>query len=356
MERPPNLFISSHQESKPVPDKERLTTSRLLQILVPIVSATVALVSLSLTIAARKKELTCAYLGGEKIISFEPSRMPADLKVELHGQGIASLEKMRFALRNTGSAAIRAEDVKESLRLVYPSTTKILNSVVDRTSPADFIFHASVAPEQSAVICDFVLLNAGDEADFSIYLYNSEATRPEFRGRVVDVRTLESVDESAYRLANPFPFIKTPNVRKVLYRGILTGSAVLAALFILVAVFSGIQFVKGRLWEQKWGERYRSLLREFSQSSELDYSLLESRLGPQAIRFSQRIYGKPGGRKPPDDYVRFTGILAQSSIPFAPESTFDTWKEFLGVTLLFLACIVFFGFTTVFIYNSPGGF
>ncbi len=198
-------------------ETERFALARVLQVLVPIAEVAIALVGLLLTLAARRKELACVYLGSDKLVSLEGGPHPGII-VQFQEQGVTSLVKMKFVLRNVGSTAIKGEDVKEPIELYFPKEVKVLNSLVERTAPAEFKFQAPSDPGRGVVTCEFFLLNSGDEAYFSVYTYNSEPKRPEVRGRIVDVKRIQSLDESQSQSINPFPFTSNVGVRKVLYR------------------------------------------------------------------------------------------------------------------------------------------
>jgi len=122
-----------------MPDEGKITASRVLQVVVPIASVMIALASLFIGLSSRRKELTCVFLGTEKLVSVSNNFAP-DLSVQYRGQPVASLTKMNYVLRNSGAVAVRGTDVVEPLELGYPGATKILNANVDKTHPSDFSF------------------------------------------------------------------------------------------------------------------------------------------------------------------------------------------------------------------------
>lgn len=117
----------------------KVTITRILQIVVPIASVTIALVSLFLGLASRRKELDCVYLGSDKLVSLSANVAPA-LVVQYQGQSVSSLSKMNFVIRNSGAAAIKGTDIVEPLELAFPGGARILSATMERTSPSDFSF------------------------------------------------------------------------------------------------------------------------------------------------------------------------------------------------------------------------
>lgn len=111
--------------------------SRFLKI-VPVLALLVTAIGLYLSVQARKKEISCEYIGSSRLVSITAGGIPSDVKMEYHGQPVQSLSKLGFVLRNTGSAAIKRDDVLEPIKLVFPPTVRILNSTVDGTSPQQF--------------------------------------------------------------------------------------------------------------------------------------------------------------------------------------------------------------------------
>jgi len=95
-------------------ETEQLTITKILQIAIPIAGVSVTAISLALTLGARKKELTCAYLGVEKVVSLDVVGNDPSLKIEYQSQPISSLLKLKYVLRNTGGAAIKAEDRRKT--------------------------------------------------------------------------------------------------------------------------------------------------------------------------------------------------------------------------------------------------
>jgi hypothetical protein len=149
-------------------EKATSKSFRTLQIFISLVGIAVAITAALLTIAARKKELTCTQVNSSRLVSENLGGIHPDLHVDFRGQTIFSLTKMTFTLRNTGAAAIKAGDVIESVRLQFPPTTKLMSATLERTFPPDSKFSIAALPESKQVVFDFPLLNAGDEIIFSV--------------------------------------------------------------------------------------------------------------------------------------------------------------------------------------------
>jgi hypothetical protein len=239
--------------------------ARVLQ-WVPLLALVVAVTSLIFTFAARKKELTCTLIGTTKLVSVDVGGIHPDLKVEFHGDHVQSLTRMSFSLKNTGAAAVKAEDVREPVHLKYPASVKILSATVDKTGPQEFAFGVKAAPETSEIQCQFPLLNAGDEAIFSVYLINSEPAVPTFSGRIVDVPKLIFDDTSTQQVGLQGPIVRSYAMRTVLFYtlSILAGS--LAGISFVMAIIIPTEYFKLERWKHKWREKYRQKVAEELQN------------------------------------------------------------------------------------------
>jgi hypothetical protein len=173
---------------------------------------------------------------------------------------------MTFSLRNTGAAAIMAKDVMEPLRLVFPPSTRLMSANVERTFPQDLKFSARAVPDSEQVVLDFPLLNRGDEAFFSVYVFNSELQRPSLEGRIVDVPQLvysEANVPTANRGSWPFQSHATRSVVRWVLVTIYGG---LTLLFLGIGV-SGIgSYVSYLPWKSKWKRLYDEVREELSKT------------------------------------------------------------------------------------------
>jgi len=190
--------------------------------------------------------------------------------VEFQGQAIRSLLKMNFAIKNTGSIAIRAEDIKEPLGLVFPDGVQVLNAAVEKTVP-DFTFHTSLEASRTALSYDFPLLNPGDEAYVAVYVYNSPPRQPTARGRIVDVRQIGFLDSSAAKQPNPFPYLPSDSVRRVAYWVLLAFNCSLALVFAAMFIKAAAELIQWRDWLKKWADEYEKAVIEKEPDRKPEY-------------------------------------------------------------------------------------
>lgn len=313
-------------------DSERSKLIRILQILAPIVGTGVAAIGLLIGLAASKKELACVYLGSDRLVSLDAGGVSGAVKVEYEGLTVTSLTKMRFVVRNTGSVAIKGEDVREPITLYFPKSVQLLNSSVDRTSPTQFNFQVNPDPKDNTVTCTFPLLNSGDEAYFSVFAYNSVPNVPEVRGRIVDVKEIHSLDDSQHRQADPFPFTSSIGARRVLYWVLLLFNAVLCLLWVFLFVAAIWTYVQYKIWKPKWEAKW---------------------VEAQSTVFASM---KPAGVKAPDYPAALAEELLKRGVPKRPDPMFEDWKSLLAGTLVFLVLSLLFAGTTVFQFFSPRGY
>lgn len=315
-------------------DSEKSKLIRILQVLGPIVGTAVAVIGLLVGFASRKKELVCAYLGADKLVSLDAGGISAAVKVEYENQTVTSLVKMRFVIRNAGSSAIKGEDVLEPITLYFPQSVKLLNSSVDRTLPARFNFEVVSNTADNTVSIKFPLLNSGDEAYFSVFTYDSTPVSPEVRGRIVDVREIENVDDSQHQQANPFPFTSSIGVRRVLYWAVLSFNALCAILIVGVAVYGIATFARLQFWWSRWRETFDETRRAVAEKYK-------------------------GTTSPPPigalDYMAKQELRKQG-IPSEPSSPYEDWMDLLGGTLVLSVLATIFFVTTLFMFHSPRGY
>jgi hypothetical protein len=213
----------------------------------------VAIVALLLALAARKKELTCTYLGASKLVSIDPGGVHPDVRMEFRGVTITSLYKLSFRLKNTGAAAIKRADVSDPITLRFSSGTKLLNTTVERTIPSRFPVSASL--DGTSVLIDFPLLNSGDEADLAVYIYNSAPSEPSFEGRIVDVKQFlisDTQGDNSARLA----VLHNTAVREVLYWFLVLLYSGLSIVALAGAFAVPTDYVRGIFWNKNWKAKY----------------------------------------------------------------------------------------------------
>ncbi|HEV2990333.1 MAG TPA: hypothetical protein VG759_17980 [Candidatus Angelobacter sp.] len=234
-------------------ENDKSSFAKVLPIVVPIVSVLVALASLLVGIAARKKELTCTLLSSSSIVSANPNGINPDIKVEFRGQQIVSLSKLTFSLKNSGSGAVRVGDVTEPVRVVFPSQNRVLNSSVDGTLPQHFTFSVKLDPISNAVLCDFPLLNAGDEAFFSVYVQAPRNVGVSFEGRVVDVPQMPYVDKSNIE-ATRMPQVLSSHAVRMILRWVLV---IIYAGVAIVFIILWLRDIKDEIVYRKWRRAHK---------------------------------------------------------------------------------------------------
>jgi hypothetical protein len=341
-------------------DSDRLTLGRVLQFLIPAAGVSVAVVSVLLSVAARKKELTCTLLNTTRLVSENLGGIDPDMRVEFRGQPIYSLSKMTFSLRNTGSAAVRAQDVSEPVHLQFPAGARLLSAVVERTLPLKFSFSAKQVSEVSQVLLEFPLLNSGDEAIFSVYVLNSEAQRPSFEGRVVDVPQLIYSESASINGAGgdwPHWSHATRTVIRRLLLGLYGVLSLAGFLFWVYEVFTKLRYMQ---WKPKWSKPYAEAEEEVKKKMKEEWNRrLDVRMKeaanmkpPEAQAYLQKSVAaemslhEMTGRALEEE-------LRKRGIPSRP----DLFAEggFLSFSLVFLGVAVIFAITAVVVHTALPG-
>lgn len=334
-------------------DKPKRNPIRLLQVLIPLAGVSVTVISLLLTIAARKKELTCTQIASTRLVSENLGGIHPDLHVEFHGQPIGSLSKETFSLRNTGAAAIKGTDILEPVRLQFPPSTKLLTAVAERTSPPGFTFAATGVPDSNAVTLSFSLLNAGDEAQFSVYLLNADVQKPTFAGRVVDVTQMTYVDAASATDAPPLPFFRSHAVRSIFRWTLSIIYGALTLLFVGLWVAAIVSYLKYLPWKRKWKSEYDAVITQLSNKERQRLEKAKAELATDAeekavldnaiLWHDAAIYRGMIRTIPP-------GIeeeLRKKGIPNYPDPSVETIGGLAGLSLLlitlgFLCSLTFF--------------
>jgi len=328
-----------------MPDEEKSRLARNLQIAISIVGVTVTVSSFLINFAARKRELSCVLLGYEKLISLQPTAVAPNIKVELDGLHITSLSKINLVIRNTGSVAIKGEDVKEALRIEFPSEVKLLSAYVERTTPSDFSFTVAPEKQRNSVACTFLLLNSGDEAYISVYVFNSEPAPPRLVGRIVDVNRFLTIAGETRNNRNPFPFVTSIGSRRALYWTLLFLNFGLGLLCLGLIVGGFITFPRYHRWAQRWKAEYERLRSEAFESLKEQFAKIDAddSWTESENRNRKHIYLDSATK----EAARRTGV------PIQPISLYDTWGELIAGSMFFVSVSAFFTLTFLFIYGSP---
>jgi hypothetical protein len=240
---------------------------RTLQILIPLASVAVGITGVLLTVAARKKEITCTLVNSTRLVNQNLGGIHPDLHVEFHGQSIFSLAKMTFDMRNTGAAAILEKDIVQPVRLVFPAGTKLMSSNVEKTFPSDLKFSARALPDSETIELEFPLLNRGDEAFFSVYVLNSEPQRPALEGRIVEVPQLiySEANIGAVR-QSMWPF-QSHATRSVVRWVLVSIYGALTLLFLGLWIGCITSYAKYLPWKRKWKDQYDEVVDELKNAA-----------------------------------------------------------------------------------------
>jgi hypothetical protein len=319
------------------------------------VSASVAIVALLVGIAARKKELSCSLLSASNIVTIDPSGIDPGLKVQFRGEPIGTLTKLTFSLRNTGAAAIKIDDVKEPIRLRFPTQSKILTAALEGTGPQHFLFSVRLDPSSNAVNCEFPLLNSGDEAFFSVYVQSTGTIMPFFEGRIVDVPQMLYNDKSEVN-RSPGPKIFTNHgVRTVVRWSLVVLYSALSALFIGVWIMEMVEHIRRSFWMRKYQDLFNRKVRE-AMREEAERRTKMRKL----IRESGRESAAPDEARdlmPPKTYFEYKASqrLKKEGISDRPSVLFESWVGLLGGTVLFWGLFIISGLTALITFGALRG-
>jgi hypothetical protein len=336
---------------------------RVLQILIPLTSVAVAITGVLLTVASRKKEVTCTLVNSTRLVSENLGGIHPDIHVEFHGQSIVSLSKMTFSFRNTGSAAIMSKDVIEPVRLVFPATAKLMTASVERTVPADLKFSARAVPDGGDVILDFPLLNRGDEAFFSVYVFNSEAQRPTLEGRIVDVPQLVYVEANAPTSGQGFWPLQSHATRSVVRWVLITIYGSLALLFLGIWVSAVGSYLSYLPWRRKWKGPYDEVFGELAVSDDRNKQP-EAEAGgqPDQARNANEVLPPFVGLSPEMHHKMLLGPhpllvkeLKKRGIPPHPHPMVESFGGLAGLSVLMLSLASFCSITGLIVYRALGG-
>lgn len=318
-------------------NEQKITASRIVQLVVPVASVIVALASLFIGLSARRKELTCVFLGTERLVSVS-NNFATDLSVQYRGQPVTSLTKMNYVLRNAGAVAIRGTDIVEPLELDYPVGTKLLDARVDKTLPSDFSFTTALKGS-NAISLTFPLLNQGDEVYFSVYVYNSEPESPTLRGRVVDVRLLLASDAKSSQ-GRVLPFVSNTATKTAIFWILLLINALFGAATLGLWVYALKETIVAGNWRHQWKEAYTAAIEGLKEVDKVQYDYLRQRINAAG---KNSLYFNDNAKK----------LLKEKGIPVPPTSGFDSITDGLGGTILLWGFTAFFTFTCLYIYTAP---
>jgi len=243
-----------------------------------------------------------------------------DMRVQFRDQPIFSLTKVTFSLRNTGAAAVKAQDVVEPIRLKFPAAARLLSALVEKTSPSDLKFSVKAVPDSGEVVLDFPLFNSNDEAVFSVYIFNSEMQRPTLEGRVVDVpQMIYSEANVSAAGQHPWP-LQGRATRSVLRWPLMVLYGGLAALFTGIWVSGIVSYVSYLPWKWRWADSYKAFCDEWNSTQKEKAKALKKE-GTNAPPVEQDQYEMRHVDELGRIYSRHEMIA--SGLPFLRGSRFD---------------------------------
>jgi hypothetical protein len=338
---------------------------RLLQVFMPVVGVSIAVVSLLLTVAARKKELTCTLTSSTRLVSENLGGIHPDLHVEFRDQPITSLSKLSFGVRNTGAAAIKGMDVLEPVRLQFPLGTKLLSATVDKTLPQQFNFSATISPDSRNVVLAFSLLNAGDEAQFSIYVLNSSLQQPVFLGRVVDVAQMvysDAVGGGLNTTAVVVPRIRSHPLRSALRWALSVVFAALTIFFVGLWIAGIVSYASYLPWRWKFKSQYDEIFAEAVKRRRQD---LKEKAALQQEVAAPRAELHPGQALIVDEIFLHEGVpirmssipgldeeLRKKGIPGHPRPMVESAWGMAAFSISLLSVALLFAATTLIVYQA----
>ena len=342
---------------------------RTLQILIPLASVAVGITGVLLTVASRKKELTCTLVSSTRLVSENLGGIHPDLHVEFHGQPIFSLSKMTFVLRNTGAAAILEKDIVESVKLSFPEGTKLLSSNVERTFPADLKFSTRSGPDPASVELQFPLLNRGDEALFSVYLLNSEPQKPNLEGRIVDVPQLVYSEANVAAVKQNFWPLQSHATRSVVRWTLASLYCGFTLLFLGLWMGCVGSYVSYLPWKRKWKSRYDQVVEELEEATKQERAKQQAEAPAPSDRDLARdeeILALREGMVSPDEIAHFTASaqhavvshgklnreLKKRGIAGHPGSFIDSIGALAGFSALLLGLSAVCSTTALIVYRA----
>ena len=350
-------------------DKGPSKMFRVLQILIPLASVAVAVTAILLTIASRKKELTCTLVNSTRLVSENLGGIHPDLHVEFHGQAIFSLTKTTFSLRNTGAAAVKVQDVVEPIRLKFPGSARLLSAVVEKTLPSDLKFSARVVPESGEVLLDFPLLNSNDEAFFSVYIFNSDSQRPTLEGRVVDVPQMVYSEINVSAAGDRSWPLQSHATRSVVRWILIVLYCSLAGVFLGVWVGGIVDYARYLPWKRKWSPAYDALWREWeikarktatagNQGTNVMNSLDEGDEVAKRNREIEQAYLAHALAVRGPHFFRPFGFdeeLKKKGIPSHPNPMVESLSGLAGFSVLMLSLAAIGSLTALIVYRALNG-
>jgi hypothetical protein len=284
----------------------------------------------------RRKEISCTYLGASSIVHIDRGSLQGPLSIFYRDVPVNELFRTSFVIQNTGSSAIKAEDIKEPVQLVFPRGYQLLSPPsLDDTSPH---FSASVTadPNNSNILnISFVLLNPGDQMWISANAIHVTDEAPKLIGRIVEVKRIKNVDASKgnSESAEPLPHLQNTILRKSIYYSLLIFNFAISAFFLVMFVIGQFQFIRLKIWTSKWADHVNKFLNEHHKDLKID------------VRNSAW-----------DNVLNRSGIvkeLRNAGLPKKPSSFTGDWGGYFAMSSTFLVLFIFPAFNFYYVFSGP---
>jgi len=293
-------------------------------------------VGVYVAIETGKRELSFQYLSFERVVSLDSRGRVPELKLEYQSRPISSLVKQRFVLRNTGSTAIKREDVREKIRFIYPENTNLLTAFVEATKPSTFAVSLDLG-HPKAVGIDFDLLNPGEEIYISTYIFDSDPVAPRIDGRIVELKQL-IVEPNPSPPPTVLSFIKNQALRKAILWLAIILLFFVGGLFALVPISGWIELLRSLRWKYRFAEFYNSLRQSNTSLPPLNLNATFKGL---------RSWMEPVSK---DQKLR-ERLEAENLHKLSPTALFDTWRDAFLMTAVFSALAALFLLAGVALYG-----
>jgi len=234
----------------------------------------------------------------------------------------------------------------------------VMSASVERTFPTDLGFTVRMAPGSGDVTLDFPLLNRGDEAFFSVYVFNSQIERPTLAGRIVDVPQLiyseTNVSESR---RNRWPF-QSHATRAVVRWVLVVIYCGLTLVFLGICVSAIVSFATYLPWKHRWKHVYDEVVEELSKSSPRE---AETGARPDGVVTAPRVF--------PEEALRLAAMrghlllyddglvkeLTKKGIPPHPNPMVESFGGLTGLSALMLSLAAVCSTTALVVYTATQG-
>ena len=324
--------------SQPILQKETL----LKRILPWIAILSFGLTALTFATNAnlRRKELTFAFLGAENLVHIDRSSLKGSLSIRYQDVPISELYRLSFSVRNSGSSAIREDDIKEPIEINFPKGYVLLDpSTVEETRPQFKIDIERNKLNAQALDLMFPLLNPGDEARFSVDALYIGTEAPFMSGRIVDVRNITNIDLSKTKneQRSPLPFVQNAKLRSTFYWLVVLYNLVFGTFCVIYLGAVIRWFIKLKRWEGKWGS---------PAAARGDFAIQIQKNPPKTTEEYQKMVR--------DFELAQANRLAASGAPSKPNSVAENWKDFAAATAAFLALAFLSILTLLYVVSGSG--